>query len=112
VGCSIRVPIRTAAFRQQRSHVKLISNLLAALAFAAFPVAAVAQFVDTFSSIDPAWIVNRYAPAGFASVIFDGDSRLQLTIDQSGSTANRGVTFSSPFYNTQGLQRPGGITGE
>jgi hypothetical protein len=38
-------------------------------------------------------------------VIYDGDSRLQLTIGGTGSTA------SDSFYNTQGLQRPGGITG-
>jgi hypothetical protein len=92
--------------------MKLTAILFAALAFTATPGAALAQFVDTFNTIDPAWVVNRYAPAGFASVIFDGDSRLQLTIDQSGSTANRDITFSSAFYNTQGLQRPGGITGE
>ncbi len=92
--------------------MKLTTTLVAALAITAVPGAALAQFVDTFNTIDPAWVANRYAPAGFASVIFDGDSRLQLTIDQSGSTANRDITFSSAFYNTQGLQRPGGITGE
>jgi len=91
--------------------MKLKSTFLAALALACFPDAAVAQFVDPFNMIDPSWTVNRYAPAGFDSVIFDGDRRLRLTIDQTGSTANRDPTFSSPFYNTQGDQRPGGITG-
>ncbi len=82
-----------------------------ALAFAVLPCAAFAQFTDTFATIDPAWTPNRYAPAGFESVVFDGDNRLQLTIDQTGATANRDITFSSPFYSIQGEQRPGGVTG-
>ena len=86
-------------------------HALAALAFAALPGAATAQFVDTFATIDPVWVANRYAPAGFSSVSFDGDSRLQLTIDPSGSTANRDFTYSDPFYNLQGMQRPGDIAG-
>jgi hypothetical protein len=85
--------------------------ILAGLSLAAFPGAAVAQFTDTFDTIDPAWVTNRYAPAAFASVLYDGDNRLLLTIDQTGSTANRPSIFSAPFYNTQGLQRSGGITG-
>jgi len=84
---------------------------LAAVAIAAIPGAARAQFADPFNSIDPAWVANRYDPAGFASVIFDGDSRLLLTIDQSGSAADRPAQFSSGFYDTQGRMRPGGITG-
>jgi hypothetical protein len=105
------VPCRTARFCQEKELMKLKANLLAALALAAFPVIAVAQFSDRFDTINPAWITNRYEPAGFAAVIFDGDSRLCLTIDQTGSTANRPTTFSSPFYNTQGRQRAAGITG-
>src|ERR1019366_6970606 len=85
--------------------------LLAALALAALPCAMEAQFVDTFDTINPAWVVDRYPPAGFASVIFDGDSRLCLTIDQTGATANRPAQFNSVFYATQGYQRPAGITG-
>ena len=91
--------------------MKLKTNFLAALALAVFPVVALAQFTDTFSTIDPLWVPNRYAPAGFASVTFDGDSRLQLTIDSTGSAANRDATFGSALYNTQGRQRPGDITG-
>jgi hypothetical protein len=45
-------------------------------------------------------------------VTFDGDSRLRLTIDQTGGTANRSAPFSSVFYNTQGCQRSGDITGD
>jgi len=62
---------------------------LAVVALAALPGAAMAQFTDTFNAINPAWVPNRYPPAGFASVIFDGDSRLCLTIDQTGSAASR-----------------------
>jgi hypothetical protein len=91
--------------------MKLHCSLLATLAVVLFPAAALAQFTDTFDTINSAWVVNRYAPASFASVVFDGDNRLQLTIDQTGSTANRDVTFSDPFYNTQGEERPGNITG-
>lgn len=87
------------------------TSLLAVLTPFALPGAALAQFTDTFDTISPAWVTNRYAPAGFASVIFDGGSRLQLTIDQSGSTASRGGAFSDPFYNTQGRERDGNITG-
>jgi hypothetical protein len=86
-------------------------HALVAFALALLPGAATAQFVDTFDVIDPAWVANRYAPAGFTSVSFGGDNRLQLTIDQTGSTANRDVLFSSAFYETQGMQRPGSVTG-
>ena len=95
-------------------HIRIGSPakiLLAALALGALPRAVEAQFVDTFDTIYPAWVVDRYPPAGFASVIFDGDSRLCLTIDQTGSTANRPDQFNSVFYATQGYQRPAGITG-
>ena len=85
--------------------------LLAALALATFPCAAVAQFTDDFATINPAWIPDRYHPAGFSSVIFQGGGCLALTIDQSGSAANRSAQYSSTFYDTQGESRPGGITG-
>ena len=86
-------------------------SLFTALAFAALPFSALAQFVDTFSMIDPAWVPNRFAPAGFTSVFFNGDDRLQLTIDQTGSTGNRPFGFDSAFYNTQGMQRSADIAG-
>jgi len=77
-----------------------------------WPFAARAQFTDTFDTLDPAWVTDRYAPAAFQTVSFDGDNRLQITIDQTGSTANRPApTYSSDFFNTQGDQRPGGILG-
>jgi len=89
-----------------------MKNSLLLLIALVCPGAAVAQFVDPFDAIDPTvWVPNRYNPAGFASVLFDGDNRLQLTLDQTGSAANRPAQFSSAFYNTQGRQRDGGITG-
>lgn len=82
------------------------STLLVLFTLAALPGAALAQFTDTFDTINPAWVTNRYAPAGFASVNFDGNNRLQLTIDQSGSTTNRPVAFNAEPYNEQGRERP------
>lgn len=82
------------------------------LALVLLPFAVHAQFADTFDTLNPAWTTDRYAPAAFQTVSFDGDNRLQITIDQTGSTANRPApTYSSSFFNTQGDQRPGDITG-
>jgi len=85
--------------------------LLAAVGLAALAQTLSAQFTDNFSTLNPAWIPNRYAPAGFNAVTFEGTSALQLTIANSDSTANRPSDFSSTFYNTQGDQRATGITG-
>jgi hypothetical protein len=80
---------------------------------AGLPGLAFAQFVDTFDTIDPAWVVDRYAPAGFQSVSFLGDNRLQITIDQTGSALNRPApTYAASFFNTQGEARPGDILGD
>ena len=91
--------------------MRFYPRLPAILVLAAWPAAASAQFIDPFTTIDAAWTANRYAPAGFSSVVFDGDHRLKLTLDASGAAANRPPAFSSVFYNTQGMQRPGGVTG-
>ncbi len=64
-----------------------------------------AGFTDTFDSIHPDWATDRYDPAGFNSVFFDGDNRLQITIDDADSSANRPPSFSGTFYNTQGKKR-------
>jgi hypothetical protein len=90
-------------------HFKI--SALAAFVLGACPLAAVAQFTDPFDSINPAWITNRFAPAGFETVVFAGDSRLRLTLDEADSAANRPFTFDSAFYNTQGRQRATGISG-
>jgi len=76
------------------------------------PCAVHAQFTDTFDTIDPAWVTDRYAPAAFQSTSFLGDNRLQITIDQTGSTLNRSSEFNSSFYNSQGDQRPVGSNGD
>ena len=57
-------------------HQLHLPGLLMCMAIAC-PVQA--QFVDTFDMIDPAWVTNRYEPAGFETVAFDGDARLRLT---------------------------------
>jgi hypothetical protein len=82
----------------------------AILALAVLPKTAMAQFTDTFDTINPAWVTNRFEPAGFESIIFGGDNRLRLTLDEADSAANRPFTFDSAFYNTQGRQRASGIT--
>jgi hypothetical protein len=80
-------------------------------ALTGLPGAACAQWVDNFNTINPAWVTDRYAPAGFQSVSFLGDNRLQITIDQTGSSVNRPPADSSSFYNVQGDLRPVGILG-
>jgi len=70
-----------------------------------------ADFSLSFDSADPAWAVDRYSPAGFTNVTFDGDSRLQMTISPADSAANRPAVYNSTFYNTQGYQHPADITG-
>jgi len=58
--------------------------------------------VLTVNAVDGDWYVDRYAPAGFTSVNFDGDNRLKLSIDASDGVDGRPSSFSSSFYNTQG----------
>lgn len=65
-----------------------------------------AAVVDTFDFIDPAWVTDRFEPHGFNSVFFDGDNRLEISIDDAESSANRPSGFGGLFYNTQGRQRP------
>jgi len=90
---------------------RMLGSLL--LVLACMPCGALAQFMDTFDTNDPAWVTDRYAPAAFQSASFLGGNVLQLTIDQTGSTLNRpSPTYSASFYNTQGDQRPVGIVGD
>ena len=100
-----------SALSALRYPVKLLLGV--SLAWAVLPVVAHAQWVDTFDTINPAWVTDRYAPAGFQSVSFLGGQSLQITIDQTGSSANRPApTYTAPFFNTQGDQRPVGIVGD
>lgn len=68
-------------------------------------IAGASGFADTFDSIDPSWVTDRYAPAGFSSQSFLGDNRLRIDISDADSAANRPGAFSGAFYNTQGRQR-------
>ena len=48
------------------------------------------------------WYTDRYAPAGFQSVMFQGDNRLMLSLSSSDGGLARPSNFGSGFYNTQG----------
>ena len=67
-----------------------------------------AIFTDTFDSIDPNWITDRYEPAMFESIadptLRNEGNVLRLGVDDADSEANRPGAFSSTFYNTQGRQ--------
>jgi hypothetical protein len=72
------------------------ASLLAAPAFAA---------TDTFDTVNTGpggWHVDRYAPAGFESALFDGDNRLHQTISENDGLVDRPAPYQSAFYNTQG----------
>jgi hypothetical protein len=48
------------------------------------------------------WYTDRYAPAGFVSSLFDGDNRLEHSINAADGASSRPPAYSSAFYNTQG----------
>lgn len=81
-------------------------NLFAALSIVCCLSLSSAQaavvFSDDFTgSPDPAWTTDRYEPNGFATVNFDSDDRLQISISEAQADVNRGGQ-SGIFYNTQG----------
>lgn len=78
---------------------------LAAVAFGTTALSFGQAFTDTFDSINPAWVTDRYEPAGFSSVNFLGDNRLKIDISAADSYQNRTSGYQSTFYNTQGRQR-------
>ena len=78
--------------------------LVAALAAATWS-SANAALNDTFDSIDPAWVTDRYEPDAFVSENFLGDNRLRIGISTDDSAANRPGAFIGSFYDTQGRQR-------
>src|SRR5262245_20251218 len=71
-----------------------------------------ADVFDSFTSLDQLWVTDRYEPAGFTNVVFDGDSRLRITISDLDSAANRPAAYSGAFYNTQGRQHVVDVTGD
>ena len=78
--------------------MKLKMIIAAAIAAASSLVPARADFTDTFATLDPAWQVDRQAPAVFAPTVWNGGPALQLSISNAGHNA-------SSFYDTQGYQR-------
>lgn len=59
---------------------------------------------DTNPNIATSWTVDRFAPAAFDSVVFDGGKRLHIGISSADSAGSRPSGYSSAFYNTQGRQ--------
>jgi len=86
-------------------------KMLKLAAAAAFVLAAsvavrAATVVETFDAPPSGWTTDRYVPDGFNSPVnFDGDNRLKIDIDASDGANNRPPSYSSPFYNTQGMKR-------
>lgn len=66
--------------------------------------ASATEMMPNYATLPTGWTVDRYDPAGFANVgPFENRSDvLGITIDSTGSVANRGPSFASSFYNTQG----------
>ena len=64
-----------------------------------------AAFTDTFDSINPAWVTDRYEPEQFVSENFLGDNRLKISIDllqHRAIEAHRGLVFhDSPGQGTR-----------
>jgi hypothetical protein len=94
----------------QLKKIQLLSMAVALISFANAKFADAAPFTDTFDSIDPAWVTDRYEPEAFVVENFAGDNRLRIDIDTSDSAANRPAGFTSTFYNTQGRQRAAGVS--
>lgn len=90
------------------TQTKIIA--LAALTLGTSAIGLAQAFTDTFDTIDPAWQVDRYAPAGFSSANFDGDNRLKIDISQADDYQNRPGSYQSTFYNTQGKQRAASLS--
>ncbi len=83
----------------------LLSFALAAGLVLGAGAAQAASTVETFDTSPSGWYADRYAPAGFdAPVSFMGDNRLALSISAADSQNGRPGSYSSPFYNTQGMK--------
>ncbi|OJI09443.1 MAG: hypothetical protein COV08_01010 [Candidatus Vogelbacteria bacterium CG10_big_fil_rev_8_21_14_0_10_49_38] len=85
--------------------MKKMLVLLSAFVLTIAELASAGSFSDPFDALDSAWVTDRFEPAGFSSVVFDGDNRLEIAISATDSEANRPAGFTSGFYNTQGRQR-------
>ncbi len=90
----LRLPLAAAAFSLALGATSALAGNISVQGFD--------SAVATGASQAPGvWYVDRYAPAGFASVDFDGDDRLALTLSASDNSAGRG-SQSAIFYATQG----------
>ncbi|MDK3075517.1 VPLPA-CTERM sorting domain-containing protein [Sedimentitalea sp. JM2-8] len=87
-----------------------LPHLALALIFGAGAAQAAVITAQDFSS-DPllsdtqapgTWYTDRYAPAGFETQDFMGDSRLAVTVSEADGTAGRPAGQAGAFYNTQG----------
>lgn len=103
------------------TRTALILGIFAALIFvvgglpgsvAAAPTQGTCTVDDTFDSVDPAWVTDRYEPAEFTSELFDGDNRLKLRIDDAQASTNRPSGQEGIFYNTQGRNQAVAATGK
>lgn len=91
------------------SGLRSLALAATGLFFSSPQMAQVVFTFDTSPTLSPtpvpgAWAVDRYAPAGFDSVFFDGDNRLRHSISAADGEVGRPSAFSSTFYNTQGRQ--------
>lgn len=75
----------------------LVMSAIAAL-FAAQTVRA--DYTDTFDSLNPGWVTDRYEPLSFGPVSFLGGNWLKVT----PTGVNSPPPFDSSFYRTQGRQ--------
>jgi hypothetical protein len=88
---------------KQISHLILLP--IAASALLCSSASAVSVFSDDFSGgRDPSWVTDRYMPPTATTIMFEGNERLLLGVDQSSAPDNRPVSQQGAFYNTQGLQ--------
>lgn len=82
-----------------------VLNATILLAAGALPTpAAATEMMPNYATVPTGWTVDRYDPAGFANVgpYENRTDVLGITINASGSVANRGPSYSASFYNTQG----------
>jgi hypothetical protein len=87
----------------------LILSIAAAVAAGAAGQALAQGFSDDFSFLDPAWVTDRYEPAGFTSAFFDGDYRLKIDISYAQSSSVRPYPYNVPKYDVQGRRRAAAV---
>lgn len=86
--------------------MKLKKYLIPLIAIAPFANAGAVTLFSEDSSTLGSWNVDRYAPAGFSQVTFDGGQRIQLSTTQADGGANRVAPYNIAFFDTQGEMIP------